>query len=114
MAVSPLPAPPTMPPKLEGMAALLEKVDAAAALVGAVRQAADMHQRHLALSRVRAEQPGEMNGLYEVLKAFDFLGVRFERGALINRDIMPLGILHRFWLGKAIPLVENAAKSAAA
>ena len=51
----------------------------------------------------RTEPPGRE--LYEVAKAFDYFGMTFAAGTIIDRSMLPDGCLHRFLLGRNLRIL---------
>jgi hypothetical protein len=102
----------TLPPEVARITARLDQLDGALTTAAAVAQANELTERHRALCRVR-RSPERMDGLYAVLKDFDYLGTRFTRGMLIDRTVLPDGPLYRFQVGKDLRAVEDAATVAA-
>jgi hypothetical protein len=107
LIASPEPVAVDLPPGLQALAAIIGRLDAADGVGAGVRQAAELNVRHHALSRLRAGQQIEMTGVFVVTKPFSILGSTFEVGALLDRSILPDGLLHRFWIGRHIRPLEG-------
>jgi hypothetical protein len=107
------PVPVSLPPAVATVSTTLDRLGAAAGLIAALKQAADLNERHHALARIRAGFQVEMGGLYEVVRGFHALGSDFAPGALVDRSILCDGMLHRYFLGRAIRPLEGPAVAAA-
>jgi hypothetical protein len=108
------PIPPVaLTPALVTVGTILDRLDSAHGLIGSLKQAADLNCKHHAVARVRAGMQAELRGIYEVARAFHVLGSDFAVGALLDRSLLPDGLLHRYWLGRAIRPVEGAAVAVA-
>ena len=109
---------PVPPPLLSGelarVTAVLDRLYAAARLVGAIQQAAAMDSRHYELAKHRIGMPSQMTGVFVVIKPFSHLDREFAVGMLVNRDLMGDGLLHRLVLGKNVRVADPAAAIAAA
>jgi hypothetical protein len=105
------PVPVSLPPTLVTVGGTLDRLDSAAGLIAALKQAVDLSERHRALSRIRIGLPGELLGTYEVVKPFTYLGTEFRQGALINRDVLTDGCLYRFWLGRDLRSLDGPARA---
>jgi hypothetical protein len=53
-----------------------------------------------------------MQGTFEVMRDFDYLGTRFTRGMLIDRSVLPDGALYRFQVGRDLRVLEDSAVAA--
>jgi hypothetical protein len=101
----------SLPPEVTGIIARLDQLDDAMALIAGLGQAAELTQRHRALCQQR-RVPSRMEGLYEVVRNFSYLGTEFARGMLVDRSVLPDGALYRFQLGRDLRVVEDAAQAA--
>jgi hypothetical protein len=76
--------------------------------VAIVAQAANLTVREHTLNRERGYVRGELGGLFTVAKDFTALGSEFKAGQLVDRSILPDGLLFRHAAGRAIRQVEGA------
>jgi hypothetical protein len=101
--------PTALPPALLMVGGVLDRLAAAAGLIAALVQAADLNSRHLALSRVRAGQQAEMTGTYEVVKAFHIFESNYAPGQLVDRSVMGGdGMVYRYWIARSLQPLESA------
>jgi hypothetical protein len=106
-------APPQLPPAVVALGDLARKLDSARGVCASVKQAVELTKRYFVMARDRGTR-SEMGGLFEVVKPFVILGSAFERGQLVDRTVMPDGLLERFWVGKHLqPAGIGAVVSAA-
>jgi hypothetical protein len=54
-----------------------------------------------------------MEGLFVVLRDFTYLGTEFKRGQLVDRSVLPDGVLYRCQLARELRAVEDSASVAA-
>jgi hypothetical protein len=104
--------PPLLPPEVLGVTHTLDEIDSALALIAGVGQAYELTERHRALCQQR-RTPSRMGGLFLVVKEFNYLGTQFTPGMLLDRTVLPDGVLYRFQLGRDLRAVEDAATVAA-
>lgn len=95
------------------LGARLDEVDAALSLIGAIRQAEAFDQTHRALSQNRTGMPTRMEGLFEVPKAFTYLGMEFAPGMLLDRTVLNDGHLNRYLQGRNIRVLDGPSVVAA-
>ena len=55
-----------------------------------------------------------MGGVFVVTKAFRILETDFVVRALVDRSVMPDGLLYRFWQGRSIRSLEGRSATTAA
>jgi hypothetical protein len=103
-------SPVSLPPGLTAVAGVVDRLDAAAALGAALRQSAEIDQRHQALARLQNGLPALMTGCYRVTRAFSHCGTTYPVGTLLDASLLSHGELYRFWKGRQIePLNAVAA-----
>jgi hypothetical protein len=95
------------------LSATVDAFDDALGLIGAFRQAKELDARYRALAQQRGGAPNRLEGLYEVAKAFDYFGMTFAAGTIIDRSMLPDGCLHRFLLGRNLRILDGPAVAAA-
>jgi hypothetical protein len=100
-----------LPPEVSAITARLDQLDAAGHLVAGLGQANELTTRHHVLCSQR-RTPSRMEGLFEVVKEFSYLGTQFTRGMLLDRTVLPDGVLYRFQLGRDLRAVEDSAVAA--
>jgi hypothetical protein len=106
--------PVTLPPDLIALAAVVDRLEAAIATVGALGQAAEIDARHQALARIQLGLPARMSGTYQAVKPFTHCGTAYTPGMLLDASLMTSGELFRFWKGRAIEPVSAVATHRAA
>jgi hypothetical protein len=94
------------------LSAQVDEFDSALSLIGALKQARELDVRHRALTQQRTGAVTRMEGLFTVVKDFSYFGVTFAAGMLIDRTMLPDGVLHRFVLGRNIRVADGAAAAA--
>lgn len=103
----------SLPPALAAVSTVIGKLDAATGLLAAIAQSRDLTDRHRALARARVGMSPTLPGVFETLKQFDHCGSHFAPGALVSRDLIPDGVLHRLVTGRVIGLIDASVASAA-
>jgi hypothetical protein len=101
-----------LPPEVSAITARLDAFDSALAACAAVAQGEELTRRYYALARVRQEIQSA-TGLFRVIKPFASLGSEFPMGVLIDASVLPMGLIHRFWLGRHLMPLESSAVVAA-
>jgi hypothetical protein len=104
--------PASLPPALATLNDIIGRLDVALGACRGVRQSHELTQRYFAMNR--GSGMGEMAATFVVTKPFVYLGSEFEAGVLVNRDVLPVGALHRFWLGKCVRPLDQPGSEAAA
>jgi hypothetical protein len=101
----------TLTPEVSAITARLDQFDAAGTLIAALGQAHELTERHHALCQQR-RAPSRLEGVFEVVKGFSYLGTQFTEGMLLDRSVLPDGALYRFQIGRNLRAVEGAAVAA--
>ena len=110
-----VPVPPLpLPGELALLTNTLDRLTSAGRLIGAIQAAAQMDERHHALSRVRTGMQDQMLGVFLVIKPFSYFDFEFELGMLVDRSLLNDGLLHRLLLGKNVRIADPTAAVAAA
>jgi hypothetical protein len=102
----------TLPPEVAAITSTLDGLDAALALLGGLGQSRELDQRHHALCHQR-RAPARMDGVFEVVRDFSYLGTEFRRGMLIDRSVLPDGVLHRCQVARELRALEDSGVAAA-
>jgi hypothetical protein len=102
----------SLAPEVAEITHRLDAIDGALALAGAIAQSRELDERHHALCRQR-RTVARMDGLYEAVKNFSYLGSEFARGMLIDRTVIPDGALYRCQVARELRAVEDSASAAA-
>jgi hypothetical protein len=102
----------SLPPALATVGSVLDRLGGALGLIGGLLLAAKLTEQARALARVRGQPQLTLDATYEVIKAFTVLESNFETGALVNRQVLAAGLLHRFLLGRNIQQVEGVTVAA--
>jgi hypothetical protein len=103
--------PASLPPALAALSAAVGRLDVALGVCRGLRQSRELTQRYFAMNRGSGS---EMGATFVVVKPFVYLGTEFEAGVLVNRDVLPVGALHRFLLGKCVRPLDQPGSAAAA
>jgi hypothetical protein len=102
-----------LPAPVAAVIRILDRLEQARILSGAIRQSVEWTQTYFALSRERGFR-SEMGGLFSVTRPFDAVGTHFERGMLLDRSVLTEGMLERHWKGRSLQPVAGDAMIAAA
>ncbi len=104
-------APATMPESLQTTQALIDKLDAALALAGAIRSSRQQDDRHRQLALQRRAH-ADLPNVYAALRPINHWGANFAPGDLVDVSVINVASLYRFLVARCVVAVDRPAAAA--
>ena len=104
-------APTAMPASLQTTSALIDRLDAALALAGAIQQSRQQDDRHRQLALQR-RAPADMPGVFAALREITHGGATVQPAALIDATVLNASMLDRYLLARCVVAVDRPAAAA--
>jgi hypothetical protein len=93
---------PALPPQLATIAGLMSRLDDAGSICRAIRDAGNLSKHYFSRNLQRGSMPNDLSRVFVVAKSFSALGSEFPVNSLINREVLPDGLLDRFVVSRCL------------